>query len=415
MSLGMVRRPSRPVASQAFMISAAMAAVALDVSLARVGYGLILPAIRRDMAASYASAGIPATVHFAGYLVGSLIAQQFLRRDPPARATAVLSHAAVALMLLWSAFAVSIAQLACLRFVMGVGCGVGLASVVVASLERAPTAARSRVSTLTWSGIGAGLALCSPFIPWVLAGEGRWREATLAVAGVAAFVAVALFFALTGEPGTSPAAAGEARFQLIDLVKPRRYLFLAIPYTMFGLAYSAYVTYIVAAMRSHAFSPFTVAVVWTSLGIATVVGSVATGPLLSSPLRQWILALCLGVAALGAAISVSAAPVRVVSGALLVGLGLAAVPGIVTAFSRDRSSRETSAAAFVAVTTTMSTGAVLGPLLAGLLADRVGSSWTALFAAYAYAAGTVAALCDGATSLQSAVPANALKKRRRSN
>ncbi|MDB5072017.1 MAG: hypothetical protein JWM87_3128, partial [Candidatus Eremiobacteraeota bacterium] len=87
---------------------------------------------------------------------------------------------------------------------------------------------------------------------------------------------------------------------------------------------------------------------------------------------------------------------------------LAASPAIASALARSRSSAATGAAAFVAVTTIMSVGQILGPLAAGAAADRFGAAIVPLVAFAIYAVATVVALLDGVVQQREA----ALDRRR---
>jgi MFS family permease len=82
------------------------------------------------------------------------------------------------------------------------------------------------------------------------------------------------------------------------------------------------------------------------------------------------------------------------AGAALVGLGMAAIPALVTAAARARSSAADYARAFSIATAAMGLGQLAGPVLAGALADAFGSAAAPLFAASAYGLGTVLASVD---------------------
>jgi len=160
-----------------------MLALAVDIGLARLGYGLVLPGIRADISGSFAAFGAVATAHFAGYLAGSLVTPVLLRRDRSARTTVTVAHVAVGLSLFVCAFASDIIQLGVFRAVLGFGCGVGVAAVVTGALERVRPSARASVSGSAWAGIGVAVLLSAPATPWLLDGSGHWRFGT-ALAGV---------------------------------------------------------------------------------------------------------------------------------------------------------------------------------------------------------------------------------------
>lgn len=381
-----------------------MLALAVDIGIARMGYGLVLPAIRGDIAGTYAAFGFVATLHFAGYLLGSLAAPVVLRRDPTARTTVAWSHALVAATLVASAYASSLPQLAAVRAIMGVACGVGIAAVVTGALERVPATARAGVSGRVWAGSAVGLLLSAPVTPWLLGGAGRWRLATLIAAVLSAVVAAGLAAAFSAPVAARDAAAApETPFRLRDLLDARRYLLLTIAYVGFGAAYTAYSTFIVAALRTLDLSTVQVALVWSAFGIAAFAGGMYVGTLVAGRLRLFAFALALGVAALGSLLGALPSVAAAIAGALGVGLGLAASPAIASALARSRSSAATGAAAFVAVTTIMSLGQIAGPLAAGAAADRFGAAIVPLVTFAMYAGAALVALLDGWVQQREAV------------
>ncbi|HTD38242.1 MAG TPA: YbfB/YjiJ family MFS transporter [Candidatus Limnocylindrales bacterium] len=371
-------------------------AITVDIGLARLGYGLVLPAIRNDIAGSFSAFGLVATLHFAGYLIGSLSAPLVLRRDRDARFSAAFAHAVVGVTLIVSAFSRTLGELIAARAVMGLGCGLGVAAVITGALERVSPAQRAGVSGRAWSGIAVGLFVSAPATPWLLGGADRWRAGTLVTGAIGLVAAVGLWFAFAQRPKTTAfAEARETPFRLIDLVKARRYLFLAIGYFGFGAAYTAYSTFIVAALRSYGLGTPVIAAVWTAFGVTALIGALSVGRIVAGRLRQAAFALSLGIAALGALFAIVPSIAAAVAGALCVGLGLASSPAIASAIARARSSAATGATAFVAITTIMAAGQVLGPMVAGSAADRFGPAVVPLVAFAIYAGGALAATIDG--------------------
>jgi predicted MFS family arabinose efflux permease len=371
-------------------------AITVDIGLARLGYGLVLPAIRADVAGSFSAFGLVATLHFAGYLTGSLAAPLALRRDRTARYSATFAHLLVGVTLIASAFSRTLLELTVARAFMGLGCGLGVAAVITGALERVGPAQRAGVSGRAWSGIAVGLFLSAPATPWLLGGADRWRTGTLVTGAIGLVAAAGLWFAFARPPVTSTAATSpETPFRLLDLVKPRRYLFLAIGYFGFGAAYTAYATFIVAALRSYGLGTPAIAAVWFAFGVTALIGALSVGRIAGGRMRLAAFALSLGIAAVGSLFGLLPSVAAAVIGALCVGLGLASSPAIASAAARARSSAATGAAAFVAVTTIMSVGQVLGPAVAGAAADRFGPAIVPLVAFGIYAGGALAAAVDG--------------------
>ena len=82
------------------------------------------------------------------------------------------------------------------------------------------------------------------------------------------------------------------------------------------------------------------------------------------------------------------------AGAGLVGLGLAATPALVAAYARGRCDDAHYASAFSIATAFLGAGQLIGPVLAGALADRFGTVAVPLFAGGIYTLGVLAATAD---------------------
>ena len=54
------------------LLAVAMLAIGLDVGVARITYGVVLPAFARDLQLSLTAAGLLGTLHLIGYLLGTL-------------------------------------------------------------------------------------------------------------------------------------------------------------------------------------------------------------------------------------------------------------------------------------------------------------------------------------------------------
>jgi predicted MFS family arabinose efflux permease len=371
-----------------------MFAIAVDIGLARVGYGLVLPAIRHDLGGAYATYGAIGAVHLGGYLIGTLAAPRALR--DPARVPLLIAVAqfAIAVCLVWSAFVAGPVELGLARFVLGIATGFGIAGVVFELLRRVAPRGRGAASGLAWSGIGVGLVLSAPAGPWSLAVEGAWRTATLLTAACAFASALA---ALALPPLAERTGGAIVRFDWIGFVV-RRNPGLVLGYASFGAGYIAYATFAVALFAARGVAPTTVAWVWAVLGLACTIGSFGIGRVLSGSWRRYALVLPLVSGAIGAAISAAASDVAALLGALFCGLGFAATPAVASAFARERAPEQNQAHAFAAVTTVFGVAQIVGPLAAGLMADRLGLTATSIAAAAIFLIGAVAATLDARAS-----------------
>ena len=378
---------------RALPVVIALLAIAVDIGLARLGYGLLLPAIRGDLGGSYGTYGLIGALHLAGYLGGTLAAPPLLRVRLRIPAVIAIAHVAVALFVGLSAAAAGTLSLLLARVLIGIASGVGVAAAVTEMLERVPPARRGLASAIAWSGAGLAVALSAPAGAWALGEASRWRVATLLCVMPAAIVAVLALRLPSREPAIAGSAGGDTPFGWRDLLRARNAFFVAA-YAGFGIAYISYATFAVAGFTARGMSGAVVTAVWSALGLASVAGALAVAPVLAGRAARYSFALPLATGALGCWVTSWPGTIAPVAGAICVGIGLAASPAVASAFARMRSDAATAAVAFTAVTTVFGAGQLVGPLAGGLVADRLGLGIVPIFAAAVFAVATVSALVD---------------------
>ena len=200
--------------------------------------------------------------------------------------------------------------------------------------------------------------------------------------------------------GPEGALLRETPFRIANLLQPGRYLFLTLTYFAFGIAYTAYTTFIVAAFHALRFSTPSLALMWCVFGVATIVGALNVGKIVGR-YSSVALSLSMGIAAIGSLVATVPTLLAAMAGAAGVGLGLASTAAIASALARARSSASTGSAAFVAVTAIMAVGQIIGPIAAGAAADTFGLAAVAWLASTVYAVGALLGWIDGRLSAAS--------------
>ena len=365
--------PTRTVWALAVALSLG-AAVSLGIT--RFAYGLLLPAMRTDLGWSYTLAGGMNTVNALGYLLGALITPWLMRRWGPS-------------VLLWGGAALATVFMALSGFfteaepllVQRLLAGLASALVFIAGgLMAARLGARyPRHSGLLlgmyYGGTGLGIVLSALLVPWVLelahtqAHGWRWAWWMLAlacVAGTAALVWPARVMAQWGLPGLV-AGGTQAAFRWRD------FRFGLVSYTLFGVGYIGYMTFVVALLRAQGRTALEVTVFYALLGVAVVASSRVWAGLLDRyrngrPLA--ILCALLGVATVLPALT-QFWPVVLVSGLLFGGVFLSIVAST-TALVRHNLPASAWAAGISAFTTVFAAGQIIGPTVVGWIADGPG-------------------------------------------
>ena len=360
-------------------------------SFARFAYALLLPAMRAELGLNYSQAGSLNTANALGYLAGALLTAGYVSRLGNRRMFCI-GMVVTALGLLGSGLAGGfVAQLA-LRATAGVGgamvfiCGAVLASNV---FPDRPDLSPSAIG-IYFGGAGAGILLTGAGVPWLLAvaGDDAWRGAWLAIGAISGLFAILGIWASRRikEPSSG---ARKSPWEM-------RPLGVALgSYFLFGVGYIAYMTFVVAWMRSHGASPLDVALTWATLGIATMLAPLVW----RAPRSRWYPARTL--AAVGVILSVGAAvplvstslPAMILS-ALLFGTAMFTAPTAVTDLVKSSLPKTAWAPAVAVFTVVFAIGQAIGPVLSGWLADATQSLYAGLAGSVAIllAAGAVAML-----------------------
>ncbi|TAK87100.1 MAG: YbfB/YjiJ family MFS transporter [Betaproteobacteria bacterium] len=363
--------------------------MALHIGLARFTYGVMLPALKRDLALDYFGGGLLNAVHLLGYLAGTLAAPLLARRVGMAAlsrgAHALVAAGALACAVVPEASALGLPLLALGRIATGLGAGAAIVAILVITFAAVPMASRSSASALVWSGMGFAVVVSGAAAGVLVETAFGWRAAFLVAAALAALLAFVFPPAGTADEGGATAP--------VRLRSPG--LFLVAAYLMFGAAYIAYATFAGTRLAAAGASIAAVSAMWITFGTAMIAGSALSFAVLRlEGRRRLALFAALLLGALGSWASWTEFPGAALAGALLVGAGLSSTPTIVTAYVRERCSAEEYPQAFSFATAVMGIGQLLGPLAAGALADRLGVEAVALFAAAVYGLGAALAAVD---------------------
>ena len=377
------------------LVAWAALGIALNVGIARFTYGVMLPALQRDLALDYFGGGALNATHLLGYLAGTLAAPMLARRVGMPR-LARNAHALVALGAVLCAIAPGGAAepglMALGRLGTGLGAGAGIVAILVIVFATVPAASRSLASALVWSGMGFAVVLSGLVAGPLVEGGYGWRAAFALSAALAALLAVAFPPRGLRADGIPPAA--QLSHGLRQFLRAR-WLFLIGAYFMFGAGYIAYSTFACSRLAVISAPLAAVSAMWIAFGAAMIAGSAITFALLRfDRWRRFALVAALLVGTLGSLVSWSHAAGAALVGALLVGLGTASTPTIVTTYARERCSAGDYALAFSVATAALGIGQLLGPLAAGALADWFGVAAVALFAVAVYGLGAVLSILD---------------------
>ncbi len=403
------RVPASPRRLVALALALSLGA-AVSLGITRFAYGLLLPPMRADLGWSYTLAGAMNTANALGYLLGALVTPRLMQRAGPSALLvggAVLASVFMAL----SGFFTAAAPLLVQRLLAGVASAlVFIAGGLLAARLGAHDPGRSGfLIGLYYGGTGLGITLSAVLVPAVLdAAAARphgWAWAWWALA--AACLAGSALLRWPGRllqrmeppvaPAAPPAPASQALLKqeqtmttgsaqqaqnapktgLTPVSGPAaewRALRWALGgYTLFGVGYIGYMTFVIALLREQGASGARVTLFYALLGVAVLASSRIWAGLLDRQKGGRALArlnALLGVATVLPALT-SAWPLVLASG-LLFGAVFLSVVASTTALVRHNLPPERWASGISAFTIVFAAGQIVGPTVVGWIADGPG-------------------------------------------
>jgi len=384
-----------PRKSSLVLLPVAMLAIGLDVGVARITYGVALPAFARDLQLSLTAAGLLGTLHLVGYLLGTL-ASPSLNAKAGALVVCRGSHFVFACAMLVGGLTSDIATMAASRFVAGLAAGFGVFSIFVIVFDATKPAKRAAAGSLVWSGIGVAVVASGLASGTILDG-GAWRLSFIVPAALA--LAVAAFIPRRAPASQAHQTTADVSPSRLAELASSRWIFLVAAYFLFAAGYISYATFAGVMLKGIGLSSEGVAWFWVMYGASSIAGSALGAALLSrSFTRRIALSAALASGAIGSLLGVHDENWSMFAASVLVGVGSVATPAIVTFLIRNRTSDAAFPFFFAVGTASLGLGQLCGPAVGGVLADWFGPSGVAWFAAATYGAAMLAAAGDGFVS-----------------
>lgn len=347
---------------------AGAAAMAGVMGFGRFVYTPILPGMIAGIPLSAADAGTIAAGNFAGYLLGAIVSAYGWAAGKE-RQVALAGILASALLLGAMALTTSVAVFTVIRFFAGAASALAMlftSSIVLLHASRRPT-----IGMLHFGGVGLGIALSSVLVLLVNAlssdAAHGWRFDWIASATVVFGIFFFVRHCLPKPTGDAKAVAEPPLVWRLPL------LLTVLSYGLYGFGYVITATFLIAIARMGNTGPMIEFLIWFVAGGAAAVSLFAWNPIvrrigLGGAYCAAIVVLLLGVVA-----SVELPPV---AGTLVGGFLLGATFMVITAFGLQLGRRfapQSPRRAIAVVTAAFGTGQIIGPLVAGFVAERTGS------------------------------------------
>ena len=344
-------------------------AMAVAMGLGRFFYTPVLPAMMTGLGLGPTEAGWIASANYVGYLLGAILAA-YGWAEGIERKVALLGLVATALLLLAMGVSSNVVVLAIIRFLAGLASAFVMVFTSAIVLSHGLAAGKPWVQSSHFGGVGLGITISAVMFSLIILADSGWRMAWI-MAAVLAFTGLAVVVRYLPRDVVRAGPAKKER----PLVWTPALIALTIAYGIFGFGYIVTATFLVAIVRDGGGSSLFEAGVWLATGIAAAPSVAYWMP----AVRRVGLA---NVFALGVAASVL---VPLPAGPIIGGVLLGGTFIMVTAFGLQLGRQlapESPRRALALMTAAFGIGQILGPVVAGYLADWSGTyTWASLAAA----------------------------------
>ncbi|MDZ4165308.1 MAG: MFS transporter [Smithellaceae bacterium] len=362
-----------------------------SLGLGRFSFTMIYPNMMEGLGVGNTEMGLLASINFFGYLIfslaGGIMASKY---GPRVIISFSLIMAGIAMVLTGLAGALGMAM--AMRFITGMGSGGS--NVPVMGLLSSWFAPRRRgmAAGLAVGGSGIGIALAGILVPMINGAyhdDGwRWSWYFLGAAVVAIGLLAAVFLRNSpDEMGIRPVAFTEIAsgqqpgvpavlpFNWRLIYRSREIWQLGLLYFLFGFSYIIMINFFsVYLIREAGLPERTAGYLWSTVGLLGIFSGLVWGNI--SDLIGRRLALSMVFALQGTCFAIFAlghGPFFHWSTALLFGITAFAIPAIIAAATGDFIGARLAPAGLGMITVLFGIGQMLGPALAGYLADLTGT------------------------------------------
>ncbi|WP_429816279.1 MFS transporter [Ensifer sp. B1-9] len=363
-------------------------AMAVAMGFGRFSYTPILPAMMADLGLSPGDAGLIASANFVGYLAGAILAAYGWAHGHERRiglASLVATTALLAAMGLSS----SVAVLALIRFLAGLASAFAMIFISGIVLGHGLLARSEHVPAVHFGGVGLGIAFSSLCV-WAnpLAGHASLTTSmsdwfTGALVGLVGTILVAALL-----PGVPSSGGGTVREKPLAWTRP--FTVVTFTYALFGFGYVITATFLVAMARDPSGGHSIEFLAWLLTGLAAALSVHLWRFAVPRLGLAGVYAVGLLVEAVGLVLTVGLPlPYAPLAGGLMLGATFMMITAYGLQIGR-KLAPESPRKALALMTAAFGIGQIIGPLVAGWLAERTGS-----FAAPTLIAAIVLFLCGG--------------------
>jgi predicted MFS family arabinose efflux permease len=346
-------------------------AMAVAMGFGRFSYTPILPGMMSGLGLTPGDAGLIASANFIGYLVGA-VAAGYGWAAGRERTISLLALAATAVLLLAMGLTSSLVLFSVIRFLAGIASAFTLIFTSVIVLNRGLAAGSVHVQSVHFGGVGIGIAVSSLMV-YLLPASGfgafaGWQTAWFGGALIACLGTIAVAFLLPPSPARGKSAQKEK-----TLVWTRPLVVVTLTYGLFGFGYVITATFLVAMARQGASDHTVEFLAWLITGLGA---AISVHLWRRAVPRLGIVGVYLAgllVEAVGLVLVVTLpSPYAPLIGGLMLGLTFIMITAYGLQIGRALAP-ESPRKALAFMTAAFGVGQIIGPLVAGWLAEGSGS------------------------------------------
>jgi len=353
----------------------------------RFALGMLLPSMASTLHLSYSQMGFISTANFVGYLI-SVLVSGFLAVKMGARKLIFFALLLVSVSMILVSRAKSFEYVLTLYFLTGIGSGASNVPVMGLVSHWFASTIRGRAAGFIVIGSGFAIIISGKLIPFInrLVGQEGWRVSWLVLGCtvlVIAFVGLLLLRDKPEEKGLRPIGSDDSApfySQIIDKMATNVYrkgiiYHLGTIYFLFGCTYVIYATFIVTTLVSERGFPETVAGnFWSWIGLLSLVSGPVFGTLSDKLGRKTGLIVVFFLQMLAYLLVATKLPGLFLYLSIgFYGIVAWSIPSIMAAAVGDYVGARKAGQAFGFVTFIFGFGQIIGPAVAGVLAEKTGS------------------------------------------
>ncbi|WP_192362529.1 YbfB/YjiJ family MFS transporter [Mesorhizobium mediterraneum] len=350
---------------------AGMIALAVAMGIGRFVYTPILPGMMEELGLSPADAGWIASANYLGYLIGALAAVGGWAHGRE-RLLMLAGLAATAVLTGVMGLADTMAAFLVIRFLAGVASAfvlVFMSSIVFGHLA---AAGRNDLQALHFGGVGLGIAASSALMAILVTEQAGWTAGWFWSAAISA-CAFALVALLLGSTATANGADGREP----ALPKDRSLTKIIVAYGLFGFGYIVTATFLVTIVRQGGGGRVFEAMVWMVTGLAGIPSVWLWQKIAGRIGLYWAYACGCLVEVVGVTASVTmGGHVGPLLGGFLLGGTFIAITALGLQAGRQLAP-QAPRRILALMTASFGLGQIIGPIVAGLLAQASGDFFLA--------------------------------------